>query len=252
MARGKIFNIEEFGVHDGTGIRKIVFFKGCPLHCNWCHNPEGIAFETEFLVSRDGRKSLCGTEYEPGDLARELLRGKEILVNSGGGITISGGEPLAQPEFLLELMEHLKSIHIVIETSGYAREDIFQNVAAKADCLFMDVKHVDPAMHKRHTGVDNTPILKNLEFLCQSDTRFVVRIPLIPGVNDTRKNMKDTAGLLTGAKNLVRVELMPYHKTAGAKYAMVGRVFEPLFDVDREIQIHMEEFERYHIETVVM
>lgn len=252
MARGKIFNIEEFGVHDGEGIRKIVFFKGCPLACNWCHNPEGISFKTEYLLSKDGRKSICGVEYEANDLAGELLKGKEILVNSGGGITISGGEPLAQPEFLLELMDSLKPIHIVLETSGHANSEIFSKMLDKADCIFMDLKHVDPKIHFTHTGVRNNQILKNLDILCKSNTDFIIRIPLIPGINDNRENMANTAALIKGAKALKRVELMPYHQTAGAKYPMVGREFKPLFDVDRAVNSFPGEFEKYNIETIVL
>lgn len=252
MSYGKIFSIEEFGVHDGPGIRKIVFLKGCPLKCNWCHNPEGISFKTETMVNREGVTTACGQDYKAKELAEELLKGKEILKHSGGGITISGGEPLAQPAFLLELMDRLKPMHLVVETSGHAGEDIFSEVMAKADCIFMDVKHTDRGMHKKHTGQVNDGILKNLETLCKGDTDFVIRVPLIPGVNDSRENLAATAGLIKEAVKLKRVELMPYHKTAGAKYSMVGRDYRPLFDVDRQVRPHAEEFEKYGIETIVL
>jgi pyruvate formate lyase activating enzyme len=252
MSKGIIFNIEEFGVHDGPGIRKIVFFKGCNLHCNWCHNPEGLSFQKEILRTKDHRKTICGVEYEASELAEILLKGKEVLINSGGGITISGGEPLAQPEFLIDLMDHLKPIHLVVETSGYSKKGVFKKMAAKADIVFMDLKHSDSALHEWHTGVGNELILENLEYLCGADTDFVIRIPLIPGVNDTRINMKNIANLITDADHLLRVELLPYHKTAGAKYPMLGRKYNPKFDEAKEIEICTEVFLEHNIEAVVL
>ncbi len=252
MSKGIIFNIEEFGVHDGPGIRKIVFFKGCNLQCNWCHNPEGISFQKETLTTKDNRKTVCGVEYEAKELSEILLKGKEVLINSGGGITISGGEPLAQPEFLIELMDHLKSIHLVVETAGYSKKGVFKKMTAKADIVFMDLKHSDTTIHKRHTGVGNELILKNLEYLCGADTDFVIRIPLIPGVNDTKVNMLNTAKLIKHADHLLRVELLPFHKTAGAKYPMVGRIYNPKFDEAQEVEIYTEVFLQHNIEAAVL
>lgn len=279
--RGIIFNIEEFAVHDGPGIRKLVFFKGCPLRCTWCHNPEGISFRKELMVSYAactgcGRckevcpnehctacgkcveicpqrlRKICGQEFEAEDLACELLKGKEILVDSGGGITISGGEPLAQPAFLFDLIDRLKPLNVAVETSGYASPDVFQRMVSMTGLVLMDIKHTDPAMHKRFTGVDNRLILENLEFLCRSDTDFCIRIPLIPGVNDTRENMEETVLLIRNARCLKRVELLPYHQTAGAKYPMVGRRFEPGFDLNKKVNIRRDVFEKNHIQVSVL
>lgn len=252
MSRGIIFNIEEFGVHDGPGIRKIVFFKGCNLQCNWCHNPEGISFQKETLTTKDNRKTVCGVEYEAGKLSEILLKGKEVLVNSGGGITISGGEPLAQPEFLIELMDHLKPIHLVVETSGYSKKGIFSKMASKADIVFLDLKHSDSTIHELHTGVGNELILKNLEYLCSSNTDFVIRIPLIPGVNDTKLNLNNIAKLIKDADHLLRVELLPYHKTAGAKYPMVGRKYKPKFNEEQEVNIFPEIFTEHNVEVAML
>lgn len=279
--RGIIFNIEEFAVHDGPGIRKLVFFKGCPLRCTWCHNPEGISFRKELMVSYAactgcGRckevcpnehctacgkcveicpqrlRKICGQEFEAEDLACELLKGKEILLDSGGGITISGGEPLAQPAFLFDLIDRLKPLNVAVETSGYASPDVFQRMVSMTGLVLMDIKHTDPAMHKRFTGVDNRLILENLEFLCRSDTDFCIRIPLIPGVNDTRENMEETVLLIRNARCLKRVELLPYHQTAGAKYPMVGRRFEPGFDLNKKVNIRRDVFEKNHIQVSVL
>ncbi len=279
--RGSIFNIEEFAVHDGPGIRKLVFFKGCPLHCTWCHNPEGISFKKELMVRVDaciscGRctevcfndecivcgncvdacrlrlRKICGEEIEAKDLAKKLLKGADILKNSGGGITISGGEPLAQPDFLFELISELKPVNIAVETSGYAKNRIFQKMVSQVDLVLMDVKHTDPEIHKKYTGVDNRLILENLKFLCQSETDFYVRIPLIPTINDTRLNIEKTALLIYNAQHLRRVELLPYHLTAGAKYGLLGKEYKPDFDINIKVQVYEDIFTEYGINVIVL
>jgi pyruvate formate lyase activating enzyme len=281
VSKGIIFNIEEFAVHDGPGIRKLVFFKGCPLKCQWCHNPEGISFEKELMVSsgvciRCGRCSIacknklcisCGScievcplrlrkisgqETEAGELAENLLKGSDVLVNSGGGITISGGEPLAQPEFLFDLMAKLKPVHIAVETSGYAKKEVFQKMVVDADLILMDVKHTDPLVHRKYTGKDNRLILENLNYLCHSETDFCIRIPLIPGVNDTKDNMEKTVLLVKDSKYLKRVELLPYHKTAGAKYKMLKKEYKPDFDESKKVSIYKNIFKKYQIEVIVL
>lgn len=281
MAKGIIFDIEEFAVHDGPGIRKTVFLKGCPLRCNWCHNPEGMSFKKEMMVSKGSctncgkctdvceqencsacgacinicplyLRKICGTEVEAEDLAKELLKGKEILEKSNGGITISGGEPMAQPEFLLELINELGPIHVAMETSGYAPPEIFREVVDSVDLILMDIKHTDPQIHKKVTGVDNVLILNNLKYLCSSGRKFYVRIPLIPGINDTRENMGKTAELVKDAKSLERVEFLPYHRTAGAKYTMVGKEYKPVFDVNQKPNVYIEPFQKYNIRSEVL
>lgn len=279
--KGTIFNIEEFAVYDGPGIRKLVFFKGCPLHCTWCHNPEGISFNKELMVSYAaciqcgkctdictntpcascgkcvsacplGLRKIVGQEIEATDLAKILLKGKEVLISSGGGITISGGEPLAQPAFLFELIRQLKPMNIAVETSGHAGGSVFRKMVSEVDLVLMDIKHTDAKIHKKYTGVGNLQILKNLQFLSRSDTDFYIRIPLIPGVNDTQENMERTAQLLKGAKNLKRVELLPYHQTAGAKYPMVNEVFNPGFDTSKQLNIYTRVFEKNNINVIVL
>lgn len=281
MSGGIIFNIEEFAVHDGPGIRKLVFFKGCPLHCSWCHNPVGISFKKELMVSLStcihcGKcKEICthekcvvcgecagvcplnlrkitGEEIDAKDLAVKLLKGKEVLINSGGGITISGGEPLAQPAFLFDLIKYLKPLHIAVETSGFASSSVFEKMVSEANLVLMDIKHTDPEIHKKFTGVDNVQILKNLKILCQSETDFCIRIPLIPGVNDTLENMEETAKLIKEANRLQKVELLPYHQTAGAKYTLVGKTFNPGFDTTKKVNVWMDAFEKYNIKVSVL
>lgn len=235
--KGTIFSIEEFAVNDGPGIRMTVFLKGCPLRCAWCHNPEGWSPEPQWL-DKKGRKELCGYEISADDLARKVSRDRDLYRDSGGGVTFTGGEPLSQAEFLCEVMALLPDIHKAVETSGYASPEAFGKVLAIVDLLLFDVKLADADSHRRFTGVDNSVILKNLATLCKSGKPFVARIPLIPGVNDTRENMEATARLLNGAKGLQRVELLRYHKTAGAKYPMAGLQYNPPFDENKEPEIH--------------
>ena len=279
---GTIFDISQFAVFDGPGIRTTVFFKGCPLRCQWCHNPEGLSFTPQLMVSHHScihcgncvkvcshpegciscgecitacplrLRKLCGTQYTPEDLAKLLLKDKDFLERNGGGITFSGGEPLAQPYFLLELIEQLGDIHTAIETSGYCDSEVFQSVVAKLDYIIMDIKLVDSIKHKQYTGVSNEKIIRNLEYLKTCNKPFVIRVPLIPGVNDTNENLTQTALLLKDAPKLIKVELLPYHKTAGSKYSMVNMVYAPTFDINQKANINTTCFTDHGISCMVL
>ena len=216
MVSGVIFAVEEFAVHDGPGIRKTVFFKGCPLRCNWCHNPEGLSFAPELWVNSSlcqacGRchavcvtagsydrssctgcgncllvcplrlRRICGRTVDAEALATELLIGNDLLAASGGGYTLSGGEPLAQPDFAAELIERLRPSHIALETSGFAPSAVFSRVCSLVDLVMIDIKQVDPVVHRAMTGVENRQILANLRDLIETGRPFIARIPLIPG-----------------------------------------------------------------------
>lgn len=237
MQTGVVFSIEEFAVNDGPGIRTTIFLKGCPLRCMWCHNPEGQKAAPQPLT-KQGRTEVCGYTIDSEALAARIRKDEDIFRDSGGGVTFTGGEPLVQADFLCEVLDRLEGIHRAIETCGYASEENFKRVLDKVDYVLFDVKIVDSALHKRYTGVENELIKTNLKHLCESGKPFVVRVPLIPGVNDTRENMEATAELLKGAKGLQRVELLRYHKTAGAKYPMVGMEYKPDFDEDAVPEIH--------------
>ena len=225
-------------------------------HCNKCREActhdecKGFGRCVNVCIQRLPR--IAGQEYEASELAKILLKGNEVLAGTGGGITISGGEPLAQPDFLFDLISHLKPAHIAIETSGFTSPGIFLRMISEIDLVLMDLKHTDPEIHKQFTGVDNTRILKNLHYLCLSDTPFHIRIPLIPGVNDTVPNMEQTAFLLKDATNLRSVEFLPYHKMAPAKYDMLNKQFTPGFDPEKKVYLHLEVFKKYNIKTSVL
>jgi pyruvate formate lyase activating enzyme len=250
MEKGIIFSIEEFGINDGPGIRTVIFLKGCPLRCVWCHNPEGIAFEPQYLEKKTGR-TLCGYSADATELAHKMLKNKIIFELGNGGITVSGGEPLAQPEFVREFLQQMASIHRTIETSGFAPSDVFRSVIELTDLVLFDIKHTDTGKHKQYTGMSNKQILKNLDYLLCSGKPFVARIPLIPGVNDDEENMSAILSILKDAKSLQRVELMPYNKFAGAKYAMVGQAFNPPFDPQQAPYV-TDIFEKQTIQTIIL
>ena len=277
-----IYKIEEFSVFDGPGIRMTVFFKGCPLRCSWCHNPEGIRFQKELMISTGlcvhcGRcmtvcshggvcvacgkcvdvcplqiRKIAGEEVSTEGIAKKALENREVYESSGGGVTFSGGEPLAQPELLYDLISRLEGMHTAVETSGYVPEKVFSKAVSKLDLFIMDIKIVDTTLHKRYTGVDNALIKRNLDYLKTSGVPFWIRVPLIPGVSDTVENMWQTADLLKDAELLQRVELMPYNRSAGAKYPMVGKVFKPGFDENTAPKVSLEPFISYGINGVVL
>ena len=251
MTQGTIFSIEEFALNDGPGIRTTVFLKGCPLRCAWCHNPEGLSFAPEILKTNEGER-LCGEIYTAEQLVGMLLRNRDFYASTGGGVTFTGGEPLAQPDFLCETLEMLAGkIHTAIETSGFASEDVFRRVIALTDLVLFDIKSMNPSIHRKFTGVDNKCILKNLKYLCSSGKELIIRLPLIPQVNDSLEQMTAVLEFIKGAGAVHRVEMLRYHRTAGAKYAMCGRDYSPPFNPQAEVEIH-NVFENQNIKTIIL
>jgi len=238
---GIIFDIKEFAVHDGPGIRTTVFLKGCPLRCQWCHNPEGISPEPQVIHGLAGDR-IAGKVYTSEELAAILNRQGEILRANEGGVTFSGGEPLYQAAFLAEVIDQLQGIHVLLDTSGYSSERDFRLLASRCDLLFYDLKLIDRAAHRHYTGVDNTPILHNLELLRELAVPFVIRVPLVPGVTDTDQNLEAIARTVKGFPNLLRVDLLPYNKAAGGKYRAAGMPFNPDYDESKPVNINTEPF----------
>ena len=269
MMKATIFDIKEFSVRDGEGVRTTVFFKGCPLRCAWCHNPEGLSPLPELYELRDGCTdcNLCrvpchhpdcqpygrclhicpknllrsiGKEYGVGELAQKLLAQKSFFDAMGGGVTLSGGEPLLQADFCVALLQELKGkIHTTIETSGYATKEYFSRVISLCDFVIMDIKLMDDAAHKQYTGVSNAKILSNAKLLMESDMSHLFRTPLIPGITDTAQNLRTIAEFISEE----RIELLPYNELAPAKYAAVHRTFSNEIDIKNKNEIDLSVFQ---------
>ncbi len=250
MLTGTIFDIKEFAVHDGPGIRTTVFLKGCPLRCVWCQNPEGLLPGPQVMTSPVGQRTV-GTEYTSKELAGILNSQADILRRNEGGVTFSGGEPLMQARFLAEVIDQLDDLHTLLDTSGYATEQDFRLIASKVDLVYFDVKIIDSADLQQYAGVDSTMILNNIRLLGQLDTPFVVRVPLVPGVTDTNANLTAIAETVRGLNGLQRVDLLPYNRAAGGKYKACGMAFIVDYDEAQEVNANAEIFRNLGIDVRV-
>ncbi len=221
-----VFDIEKFAVHDGPGIRTVVFLKGCPLRCIWCHNPESQSFEQERMASADGRSppETVGRPMTVEDVMAQVRRDKAFYDNSGGGLTISGGEPLAHFEFTRELLAAAKSesIHTAIETSGFASRERLEALLPLVDLWLWDVK-AHPSQHKKFTGVEAALILDNLAFIAERGAKIILRCPLVPGVNDSDEALRHIRGLSETTPGVIRVDIEPYHPMGEDKNRRLGR-----------------------------
>lgn len=250
MTTGIVFDIQEFAIHDGPGIRTAVFLKGCPLACIWCHNPEGQSKTPQLMQSPTGAR-LVGREYSPQELAALLNRQAAILKANEGGVTFSGGEPLLQAHFVTEVIDLLDDLHIVLETSGYGRTQDFRMLLERVNLVYYDLKLIDRQAHQRYTGCSNDRILNNLQVLSASGVPFVVRVPLVPGVTDTRENLSAIALTVQALQGLLRVDLLPYNQAAGAKYRAAGMEFHPEYDETTSVNIHTDCFDQRGIKVKV-
>jgi pyruvate formate lyase activating enzyme len=255
MLTGLVFNVQRFSVHDGPGVRTTVFVKGCPLCCAWCHNPESQHPATEFVrlrhlcmrcghctddeldhpvvVGRDeedvaacptGALQGVGERIGSAALVETLLRDRIFFDESGGGVTISGGEPLVQAAFVTDVLRRLRAegVHTALDTCGFGRWDELRDAAEHASLVLYDLKVMDSARHQAATGVPNGLILDNLRALAGVHPAIWIRIPVIPGVNDDDGNMAAAAAFIHSVPGLRQVDLLPYHPTAEAKFARLG------------------------------
>jgi pyruvate formate lyase activating enzyme len=286
----RVSNIQRMSLHDGPGIRTTVFFKGCNLHCFWCHNPESIAggAEVQFIPARcigcgeclrncqwgnhtidaqgrhmfdrihcigcgrcctacpTGALRLVGEAWTVEALVAHLLRDRPFFERSGGGVTLSGGEPLLQYEFAVLLLLELKrlGIHTAIESALLVPYSTIERLLPVTDLFLVDMKHPDPVEHERATGQRNTEILSNIRLLDASGARYWIRIPVVPGVNDNTTTFQAFNAFLEPLKNLGNVELMPYHAYGLSKYTSLDRdssKLEALKAPDREQLVQLAE-----------
>lgn len=265
-----IFNIQKFSIHDGPGIRTTVFFKGCPLKCLWCHNPESQNTKREMLYDRKkcvmcrtcvnvcpekairvendsivtdmdkckfcGKcvtycmyeaREIAGKEYTVDDVMKVILQDKIFYKNSGGGVTISGGEPLVHIEFAEELLKRVKSegIHTAVDTCGAVSFDVLERIAKYTDLFLYDIKLMDDEKHKEYIGVSNKLIFENLIKLSKIHGNINIRMPIIEGVNADNSHIEKTMELIKDL-NIKNINLLPYHDIAKHKYYKLGLGYE--------------------------
>ncbi|MFO7997000.1 MAG: glycyl-radical enzyme activating protein [Dehalococcoidia bacterium] len=281
-----VFDIQKYSIHDGPGIRTLVFLKGCPQRCLWCSNPEGqsgapelvfyaarcrrlnrcvqacpahaISLEGESLFVNKDLCDLCGecvaacyagawkifgktvdVEY----LVREIEKDALFYRNSGGGITFGGGEPLLWPDFLNEASQECRrrGIHVAVETAGHVPWRSYEKVIGVVDLIMYDIKHMDSEVHEQVCGVANELILANIESLSKQEVDIIIRVPIIPGITDSKDNIRETARFVASLNgSIIGVEILPYHEFGIGKYAILGRKYE-LEDLEVPGQGHMEE-----------
>lgn len=244
---GTVFNIQKFCVNDGPGIRTTVFLKGCPLKCLWCHNPEsqavspeimfyadkctgcgrcaGITAEDSDFVCFNSAKEICGKAMSAQEVIDEVLKDKIFYENSGGGMTLSGGEPLCQYDFALELLMKAKEngLHTAVETCGFISRERLKKISEYTDLFLFDYKETNSDLHKEYTGVGNETVISNLELLNRLSKQIILRCPIIPGYNDREEHFSGICAIADRLENILHVELEPYHSLGNGKYTAVNR-----------------------------
>jgi len=279
---GVIFDLQRYSIHDGPGIRTLVFMKGCPLRCLWCDNPESQNLDNEIIYIETNciKCGRCVVACRTGAISPSTLRitnkmctncwacsqicpadarrvaGRQVTVHqvlgeiekdrlfyraSGGGVTVGGGEPTMQCEFVTSLLTECqrRNIHTAIETCGYARWSRLERILQHLDLVLFDIKSMDPEEHVRLTGVSNEPVLRNARRIASYAIPVIIRVPIIPGYTDSQSNIESIAKFATGLRTVTQIELLPYHQLGERKYEWLGREY-PLRRVEPPTQEHME------------
>lgn len=227
-----IFDIKHFAVHDGPGIRQTVFFKGCPLKCWWCHNPESQCRDIEHftkvnkLDGQEFKKEVpIGYSITIDELFKTIQGDKVFFEESGGGVTFSGGEPLMQAGFLYNIIKlcNENGIHTCVDTSGFASEKTVQKIAEIADCFLYDIKIIDNYLHYKYTNTPVFGIISNLNWLNQNNKNVILRFPVIPGITDTKQNLSEVKLFIKSLKNIHQIDILPYHNIGNGKYGRVNK-----------------------------
>lgn len=227
-AKGRIFDIQRYSIHDGYGIRTIVFLKGCVLRCRWCCNPESQHYQIETMMS-EGKAQTIGQDVTVEEVMETVLKDRVYYRRSGGGLTLSGGESLCQPEFAVSLLRAAKEsgINTALESTGCAKYSTISEVLPHLDQYLLDIKHMDPQKHQEFTGKTNELILENAVKIAGSGmTELSIRVPVIPTFNDTPKEIGAIAAFAKTLPGVKRIHLLAYHRLGQDKYAGLGREYQ--------------------------
>ena len=222
--KGRIFDIQRFSVHDGGGIRTIVFLKGCPLRCKWCCNPEGQHYNVE-KMTLGGKEKIVGQDVTVGEIIDIVERDRIYYRRSGGGLTLSGGESLTQPDFAVTLLKTAKErgINTAMESTGFADFSVISRYLPYLDLYLMDIKHMNSAKHKEFTSQPNELILENAKKITDAGARLIVRTPVIPTFNATKEEIGEIAKFASSLKGVTQMHILPYHRIGTDKYKGLNR-----------------------------
>ena len=223
--KGRIFDIQRYSIHDGPGIRTIVFLKGCVLRCRWCCNPESQNYDIETMIVH-GKPKTIGQDITVKEVMKTVEKDRPYYKRSGGGLTLSGGESLCQPEFARDLLRAAKEngINTAMESMGCASYETIEKILPYLDTYLMDIKHTNPAKHKEFTGRSNELMLENAKKIAASGmTNLVIRVPVIPGFNDRVDEIESIARFAGSLPGVNKIHLLPYHRLGQDKYEGLGR-----------------------------
>ena len=246
---GRIFDIQRFSVHDGPGVRTIIFLKGCFLRCKWCCNPESQKREIEIMLV-DGKEKIMGRDVTVAELMTDIEKDRIYYRRSGGGVTLSGGESLAQPDFAAAILRACKEkgINTALESTACAGYDKIQKLLPYLDLYLMDIKHINSQKHKQFTTQPNELILENAKRLAADAKKLIIRVPVIPTFNDTEQEIRDIAEFTKSLKTVKELHLLPYHRLGEDKYKGLGRTYE-MHGIDLIPAEHIQKLKKVVEET---
>ena len=225
--KGRIFDIQRFSTHDGPGIRTIVFLKGCSLRCRWCCNPESQSYQIEEMI-QGGKTKIIGKDVTVKEVLDEVICDRPYYKHSGGGVTLSGGECLNQPEFAAAILKACKDVGLstAIESTGFAKPEVIEKLLPYLDYYLMDIKHTDSNKHKEFTTQPNELILENAKYIASRlGERLIIRVPVIPTFNDTESEIANIAAFAASLNGVREIHLLPYHRMGKDKYDGLNRPY---------------------------